>query len=85
MTDENMQVGIRATGLRSYDRESVISCLDPKLITSSTPVSRPGTPKCWVTKTPQTADEVTQQSTVIKNKITKHQKKKYVYGKEYLA
>lgn len=38
-----------------------------------THISRSGTPNSWVTKTPQTAYEVNQQSTTIKNKIAKHQ------------
>jgi hypothetical protein len=73
ITEKNIQAGFRATGLVLYDPESVIARLDPKPITPSPPISRSGTPNSWVTKTPQTAYEVTQQSTTIKNKIAKHQ------------
>jgi hypothetical protein len=73
MTLKNIQAGFRATGLVPYDPKSVISRLDPKPITPSPPVSRPNTPNSWVTKTPQTSYEVNQQSTIIKNKIARHQ------------
>ncbi|KFY20600.1 hypothetical protein V491_03587 [Pseudogymnoascus sp. VKM F-3775] len=63
----------KATGLVLFDPESVINRLDPKPITLSPRTSRLGTPNSWVTKTPQIVYEVNQQSTVIKNKIAKHQ------------
>jgi hypothetical protein len=73
ITEKNIQVGFMATGLIPYDPESVIARLDLKPITLSPLVSRSGTPNSWVTKTPQTAYEVNQQSTTIKNKIARHQ------------
>ncbi|KFZ25121.1 hypothetical protein V502_00400 [Pseudogymnoascus sp. VKM F-4520 (FW-2644)] len=73
ITEKNIQAGFMATGLIPYDPESVIACLDLKPITPSPPISRSGTPNSWVTKTPQTAYEVNQQSTTIKNKIARHQ------------
>ncbi|KFY88377.1 hypothetical protein V500_06376 [Pseudogymnoascus sp. VKM F-4518 (FW-2643)] len=73
ITEKNIQAGFKATGLIPYNPESVITRLDPKPITLSPPTSRSGTPNSWVTKTPQTAYEVNQQSTTIKNKIAKHQ------------
>jgi DDE superfamily endonuclease len=73
ITEKNIQAGFRATGLVPYDPESVISRLDPKLVTPSPPISRSGTPNSWVTKTPQTSYDINQQSITIKNKIAKHQ------------
>jgi hypothetical protein len=73
ITEKNIQAGFRATGLLPYDPESVLARLDLKPITPSPPTSRSGTPNSWVTKTPQTAYEVNQQSTSIKNKIARHQ------------
>ena len=73
MTERNIKAGFRATGLVPLDPESIINRLDPKFLTPSPPVSRPGSAHSWVTKTPRTAIEVGQQSTVIKNKIARHQ------------
>jgi hypothetical protein len=72
ITEKNIQAGFRATGLLPYDPESVLACLDLKPITPSLPTSCLGTPNSWVTKTPQTAYKVNQQSTSIKNKIARH-------------
>ena len=73
ITAKNIQAGFRATGLVPYDPESVVDRLDPKPNTPSPPISRSGTPNSWVTKTPQTSYDFTQQSTTIKNKIARHQ------------
>lgn len=73
MTENNIRAGFRATGLVPLDPEAVLSRLDPKPMTPSPPNTRPGTPQSWVTKTPKTASEITQQSTTIKNKISRHQ------------
>ncbi|KFZ24603.1 hypothetical protein V502_00916, partial [Pseudogymnoascus sp. VKM F-4520 (FW-2644)] len=73
MTENNVRAGFRATGLVPLNPEAVLSQLDPKPMTPSPPNTRPGTAQSWVTKTPTTASEITQQSTTIKNKIARHQ------------
>jgi hypothetical protein len=73
MTENNVWAGFRATGLVPLNPEAVLFRLDPKLMTPSPPNTRPGTPQSWITKTPKTASEITQQSTTIKNKIARHQ------------
>ena len=73
MTTKNVQVGFRATRLVLYNPESVISCLDPKLITLLLLVSCSETSNSWVTKISQILYNINQQSITIKNKIAKHQ------------
>jgi hypothetical protein len=73
MTENNVRAGFRATGLVPFSPKAVLSQLDPRLMTPSPPNTRPGTAQSWVTKTPTTASEITQQSTTIKNKIARHQ------------
>ncbi|KFY92311.1 hypothetical protein V500_04219 [Pseudogymnoascus sp. VKM F-4518 (FW-2643)] len=73
MTENNVRAGFRATGLVPLNPEAVLFQLDPKPMTPSPPNTRLGTPQSWVTKTPKTASEITQQSTTIKNKIARHQ------------
>jgi hypothetical protein len=72
-TENNIRAGFRATGLVPLDPEVVLSRLDPKLSTPSPPTSRPGTAESWVTKTPTTSYDITQQSTAIKKRIARHQ------------
>jgi hypothetical protein len=73
MTAKNVQAGFKATRLVPYDLESVINHLDLKPITSLPLSSCLNTLNSWVTKTPQTSYDINQQSTMIKNKIAKHQ------------
>jgi hypothetical protein len=73
MTPDNVRSGFRAAGIVPFDPESVVSRLNPKPATPSPPNSRPGTASSWVPKTPSTALEATQSSTVLKRKIAAHQ------------
>jgi hypothetical protein len=73
MTPENIQGGFRGAGLVPLDPESVLSKLDVKLKTPTPPNSRPGTSQSWTSRTPHTNNEAFSQSTLIKNKISRHQ------------
>jgi predicted Zn-ribbon and HTH transcriptional regulator len=72
-TSENIQAGFRGAGLVPYDPEVVLSKLDVRLSTPVPENSRPSTSHSWVSKTPQTAKEVAKQTTLIKNRIVRHQ------------
>ena len=73
MTESNIQGGFRGAGLLPFDPERVISALDLKLKTPTPQSSRPGTAQPWVSQTPNNAIEASSQSTLIKNRITRHQ------------
>ena len=73
MTKENIQGGFRGAGLVPYDPEVVISKLDIKLSTPIPENSRPSTSHSWVSKTPQTTKDASSQTTLIKEKIVRHQ------------
>ena len=73
ITASNIQAGFRAAGLVHFNLESVISCLDSKPITPSSPTSCPETALSWVPKTPSNVYNVTQSSSILKKKNANHQ------------
>lgn len=73
MTKENIQGGFRGAGLVPYDPEVVISQLDIRLFTPTPENSRPATSHSWVSKTPQTTKDASLQTTLIKQRIVRHQ------------
>lgn len=73
ITKENIQRGFRGAGLVPYDPEVVISQLDIRLFTPTPKISRPTTSHSWVSKTPQTTKDASSQTTLIKQRIVRHQ------------
>lgn len=73
MTESNIQAGFRGAGIVPYDPETVISKLDVQLSTPTPENSRPPTSHSWVAKTPNTAKDATLHTTLIKNRIVRHQ------------
>lgn len=69
-TQENVCAGFRGAGLVPYNPEAVLSKLDVRLRTPTPPA--PGTVE-WEAKTPRNASEIEAQSTLIRNRMQKHQ------------
>lgn len=69
-TKQNIQSGIRATGLVPYDPENVLSYLDLKLTTPSPPSPDK---TIWTSKTPQNSIELESQTEYIKNRVVRRQ------------
>ena len=73
MTNGNITGGFRGAGLMPLDPEAVLSRLDVKLRTP-TPTGPPlPATDSWTSKTPQTAQEASMQSNLIKTRISQHQ------------
>jgi hypothetical protein len=72
-TGQNVKGCFRGTGLVPFDPDAVISKLDVKLRTPTPPGTSDGPPQPWVSQTPQTAAQALSQSTLIKNRVVKHQ------------
>lgn len=73
MTSDNIRGGFRGAGLVPLDPEKVISQLDVRLKTPTPSNPRPGSAHTWVSKTPNNPTEAFSQSTLIKNRIARHQ------------
>lgn len=73
ITKANIQGGFRGAGLVPYNPEVVISQLDIKLFTPTPENSRPTSSHSWVSKTPQTTKDASSQTTLIKQRIVRHQ------------
>jgi hypothetical protein len=73
MTTQNCQAGFRGAGLVPFDPQAVLSKLDVKLRTP-TP-SRPSTANSnfWVSQTPSNPTEALSQTTLVRNRISRHQ------------
>ena len=72
-TEQNVKGGFRGSGLVPWNPEAVISKLDIRIRTPSLPGTPPGPPRPWVSQTPTNATEALSQSTLIKNRVTRHQ------------
>jgi hypothetical protein len=72
-TEQNIKGGFQGSGLIPWNPEAVISKLDIRLRTPTPPRTPDGLPQPWVSQTPQTAAEALSQSTLIKDRVTKHQ------------
>jgi hypothetical protein len=73
MTESNVQGGFRGAGVLPLNPEKVISALDLKLKTPTPPNSRPNTAQPWVSQTPNNPIEASSHTTVVKNRIARHQ------------
>jgi hypothetical protein len=73
ITVANCQAGFRGAGLVPFDPQAVISKLDVKLRTPtpSRPSSADSLP--WVSQTPSNPTEALSQSTLVRNRIARHQ------------
>src|SRR6187402_51779 len=73
ITAQNAQAGFRGAGLVPFNPEAVLSKLDVKLRTP-TP-SRPSTANTypWVSQTPSNPMEALSQTTLVRNRIARHQ------------
>jgi len=73
ITAQNAQAGFRGAGLVPFDPQAVLSKLDVKL---QTPIpSRPSTANSlpWVSQTPSNPKEALSQTTLVRNRIARHQ------------
>ena len=73
MTVQNAQAGFRGAGLVPFDPQAVISKLDVKLRTPTPtgPSSADADP--WVSQTPHNPAEALSQTTLVKDRIARHQ------------
>ncbi|KFY19868.1 hypothetical protein V493_07812, partial [Pseudogymnoascus sp. VKM F-4281 (FW-2241)] len=73
MTAQNCQAGFRGAGLVPFDPQAVLSKLDVKLRTPtpSSPSTVNTTP--WVSQTPSNPTEALSQTTLVRNRIARHQ------------
>ncbi|KAK1837443.1 transposase [Colletotrichum chrysophilum] len=72
-THENVHGGFRGAGLIPYSPQTVLSKLDVQLRTPTAPNTPNRLPDPWVSKTPQTTNEAISQSSLIKERISRHQ------------
>lgn len=72
-TRHNIQSSFRGAGLVPFNPEAVLSRLDIKLRTPTPPGTPNSLPQPWVSQTPQTAVEALSQSTLIKDRVARHQ------------
>jgi hypothetical protein len=73
MTVENCQARFRGAGLVPFDPQVVLSKLNVKLQTLT--LSRPSTTNSnpWVSQTPSNPTEALSQTTLVRNRISRHQ------------
>ena len=72
-TEQNIKGGFRGSGLVPWDPEAVILKLDVRVQTPTTPQTPARPLRPWVSQTPQNATEALSQSTLIKDRIARHQ------------
>lgn len=73
ITVQNAQAGFRGAGLVPFDPQAVISKLDVKLRTP-TPTGPPSSDaNPWVSQTPSNPTEALSQTTLVRNRIARHQ------------
>ncbi|KFY28641.1 hypothetical protein V491_00368 [Pseudogymnoascus sp. VKM F-3775] len=72
-TEQNIKGGFRGSGLVPWDPEAVILKLDMRVQTPTTPQIPAKPLRPWVSQTPQNATEALLQSTLIKDRIARHQ------------
>ena len=73
ITTQNAQAGFRGAGLVPFNPQAVLSKLDVRL---QTPIpSRPSSANTniWVSQTPRNPTDALSQSTLVKNRISRHQ------------
>ncbi|CVL09140.1 related to transposase [Fusarium mangiferae] len=72
-TAKNIKSSFHGAGLVPLNPETVISKLDVRLRTPTPPVATDALPLPWISQTPKTATEALSQSTLIKDRVSKHQ------------
>jgi hypothetical protein len=72
-TEQNVKGGFRGSGLVPWNPDAVISKLDIRIQTPSPSGTPPSTPRPWISQTPTNATEALWQSTLIKDRVIKHQ------------
>jgi hypothetical protein len=73
ITVANIQAGFRGAGLIPFDPETVLERLDVKLRTP-TPISPPfADADSWVSQTPHNPTEALSQTTLVRDRIARHQ------------
>ncbi len=70
ITTQNAQARFRGAGLVPFDPQAVISKLDVKLRTPTPPLADPD---LWVSQTPRNPTNALSQTTLVKNRIARHQ------------
>ena len=73
ITIENILGGFRGAGLLPHNPESVLSKLDVKFKTPTPPGTSSGMPDLWTSRTPTNTNEVVLQSTLLTDRISRHQ------------
>ena len=69
----NITSGFRSTGIVPFNPGVVISKLDIHIRTPSPPVATTTTTTAWDAKTPSNATELALQSTLLKERVRRHQ------------
>jgi hypothetical protein len=72
-TEQNVKSGFRGSGMVPWNPEAVISKLDIRVRTPSLPGSPRDQPQPWISQTPKNATEAISQSTLIKDRVARHQ------------
>jgi hypothetical protein len=73
MTVQNAQAGFRGAGLVPFDPQAVISKLDVKLRTPTPTGTSSADADPWVSQTPHNPAEALSQTTLVKDRIARHQ------------
>ncbi|PQM43524.1 hypothetical protein VC83_09651 [Pseudogymnoascus destructans] len=73
ITTQNAQAGFRGAGLVPFNPQAVISKLDVKLRTPSPALPLPADADPWVSQTPHNPTEALSQTTLVKQRIARHQ------------
>jgi hypothetical protein len=73
MTAQNCQAGFRGAGLVPFDPQAVLSKLDVKLRTPTPPRPSTANSNPWVSQTPSNPTEALSQTTLVRNRISRHQ------------
>jgi hypothetical protein len=68
-TQANIQAGFRGSGLHPFDPEAALFHLDPVPMS----LSQPSSQESWCAKTPSNTKEVDKQTTLIKQRLERHQ------------
>ncbi|EGU73395.1 hypothetical protein FOXB_16095, partial [Fusarium oxysporum f. sp. conglutinans Fo5176] len=72
-TEKNIKSSFQGAGLVPRNPEAVISRLDVRLRTPTPPETPDVLALPWISQTPRTATEALSQSTLIKDRVSKHQ------------
>jgi hypothetical protein len=73
ITAKNAQAGFRGAGLVPFDPQAVLSKLDVRLRTPTASPPSTANTNLWVSQTPSNPIEALSQSTLVRNRIARHQ------------